>query len=120
MRSNAYKQTLLKHRRSPSKPRGYPDELVDFARALPLPRYIWLIEVSYMNEWDPDDPLSPPVIAEFVLDSTWTESRRPDFLLAHYPGRLYGNIVKENGVDFVTKDVANDDTHMPFPNIPRP
>ena len=120
VRSNAYKQTLLKHRRSSSKPHGYPDELVDFARALPMPRYIWLIEVSYMDEWDPADPLSPPVVAEFVLDSTWTESRSPDFLLGHYPGRLYGNMVSENGVKLVIKEVSNDDTHRPFPDIPRP
>ena len=120
VRSNAYKQTLLKHRRSSNEPQGYPDELVDFARALPMPRYIWLIEVSYMDEWDPADRLSPPVVAEFVLDSTLTESRRPDFLLGHYPGRLYGNMVTENGVEFVRKEVSNDDTHRPFPDIPRP
>jgi hypothetical protein len=120
VRSNAYKQTLLKYRRSSTILHGYPDELVDFARALPMPRYIWLIEVSYMDEWDPADPVSPPVVAEFVLDSTLTESRRPDFLLGHYPGRLYGNMVTENGVEFMRKHVSNDHTHMPFPDIPRP
>ena len=73
-----------------------------------------------MDEWDPADPVSPPVVAEFVLDSTWTESRRPDFLLAHFPGRLYGNIVTENDVELATIQVSDDDTHMPFPDIPRP
>lgn len=120
VRSNTYKQTLLEHRRTSGNPQGYPQELVDFARALPMPRYIWLIEVSYMDEWDPADPLSPEVVAEFVLDSTWTESRRPDFLLAHYPGRLYGNMVTENKVDFMRKEVSSDGTHRPFLNIPRP
>ncbi len=120
VRSNAYKQTLLKHRRSSSDPHGYPDALVDFARALPMPRYIWLIEVSYMDEWDPADHFSPPVVAEFVLDSTWTESRRPDFLLGHFPGRLYGNMVTEDGVEFVREEVSDDDTHRPFPDIQRP
>ena len=120
VRSNSYKQTLLEHRRSSGSPDGYPDELVDFARALPMPRYIWLIEVSYMDEWDPTDRLSPPVVAEFVLDSTWTESRRPDFMMAHYPGRLYGDMVTENNVEFMRQEVSNDDTHRPFPNIPRP
>ena len=120
VRSNAYKQTLLKYRRSSTSPHGYPDELVDFARALPMPRYVWLIEVSYMDEWDPADPMSPPVVAEFILDSTLTESRRPDFLLGHFPGRLYGNMVAENGVEFIRKGVSNDHIHMPFPDIPRP
>lgn len=120
VRSNAYKQTLLKNRRSPATPNGYPNDLVNFARQLPMPRYVWLIEVSYMNEWDPADPMSPPVIAEFVLDSTLTEARRPDFLMAHYPGTLFGNLVMESGVKLIEGTVAGDGAHMPFPDTPRP
>ena len=120
VRSNAYKQTLLENRRSAATPNGYPNDLVNFARQLPMPRYVWLIEVSYMNEWDPADPMSPPVIAEFVLDSTLTEPRRPDFLLAHYPGTLFGNLVMESGIKLIERTVADDDAHMPFPDIPRP
>ena len=78
VRSNAYKQTLLKNCHSPDNPNGYSTELVEFVRALPMPRYVWVVEVSYMDEWDPADPMSPPVVAEFVLDSTLTESRRPE------------------------------------------
>ena len=59
VRSNSYKQKLLENRRSLSKPDGYPNELVDFARALPMPRYVWLIEVSYVEEWDPTNPALP-------------------------------------------------------------
>ena len=120
VRSNAYKQTLLKNCHSPDNPNGYSTELVEFVRALPMPRYVWVVEVSYMDEWDPADPMSPPVVAEFVLDGTLTESRRPDVLLAHFPGRLYGNRVSETGVEFVVVDVHNDQSHMPFPDIPRP
>ena len=79
VRSNSYKERMLDNRRSPSNYDGYPKELVDFARALPMPRYVWLIEVSYVEDWDPANPALPPVIAEFVLDSTLTEGRRPDF-----------------------------------------
>ena len=120
VRSNAYKQTLLDNRRSSAKPNGYPADLVDFARALPMPRYVWLIEVSYMDEWNPADPKSPPVVAEFVLDSTLTEYRRPDFLLAHYPGRLFGNLVTESNVRLISRPVSDDHHHMPFPDTPRP
>ena len=56
VRSNSYKQKLLENRRSPSNPDGYADELVGFARALPMPRYIWLIEVSYVEDWDATSP----------------------------------------------------------------
>ena len=120
VRSNSYKQKLLENRRSLSKPDGYPNELVDFARALPMPRYVWLIEVSYVEEWDPTNPALPPVIAEFVLDSTLTEDRRPDFLMAHYPGALVGSLVTESGVKVVPGTVSDDNAHPPFPDIPRP
>ena len=120
VRSNAYKQTLLENRRSPATPNGYPNDLVNFARALPMPRYVWLIEVSYMDEWDPADLTSPPVIAEFVLDSTLTEARRPDFLMAHFPNTLLGNVVMENEVKLTQKFVSGDSPHPPFPDIPRP
>ncbi len=120
VRSNSYKQKLLENRRSPSQPDGYPDELVDFARALPMPRYVWLIEVSYVEEWDSTNPAMPPVIAEFVLDSTLTEDRRPAFLMAHYPGLILGNVVTEGSIDVVSETVLDDRYHPPFPDIPRP
>ena len=120
VRSNSYKQKLLENRRSPSQPDGYPDELVDFARALPMPRYIWLIEVSYVEEWDSTNPAMPPVIAEFVLDSTLTEDRHPALLMAHYPGLIIGNVVTEGSVDVVSETVLDDRDHPPFPDIPRP
>ena len=63
VRSNSYKQRLLENRRSPSKSDGYPKDLVDFARAFPMPRYVWLMEVSYVEDWDPTSPTLPPVIA---------------------------------------------------------
>ena len=120
VRSNSYKQRLLENRRSPSRSDGYPNELVSFARALPMPRYVWLIEVSYVEDWDPTSPALPPVIAEFVLDSTLTEDRRPAFLMAHYPGLIIGNVVTESGVEVVSETVLNDRDHPPFPDIPRP
>lgn len=120
VRSNSYKETLLENRRSPSKSDGYPKELVDFARALPMPRYVWLIEISYVEDWDPTSPTLPPVIAEFVLDSTLTEDRRPAFLMAHFPGLILGNVVTESGVEVVSETVLDDRDHPPFPDIPRP
>ena len=120
VRSNSYKQKLLENRRSPLNSDGYPDELVDFARALPMPRYVWLIEVSYVEEWDSTNPAMPPVVAEFVLDSTLTEDRRPAFLMAHYPSVIFGNVVTKGGVEVVSEAVLDDRGHPPFPDIPRP
>ena len=85
-----------------------------------MPRYVWLIEISYVEDWDPTSPTLPPVIAEFVLDSTLTEDRRPAFLMAHFPGLILGNVVTENGVEVVSETVLDDRDHPPFPDIPRP
>ena len=120
VKSNAYKQLLLRDRETSTTIHGYPRDFVTFARSLPMPRYIWLIEVSYLDEWDPADPLSPPVIAHFVLDSTLTEAMRPDILLAHLPGVALGQLVKETGTKFIHRKVSNDHPHQPFPDVPRP
>ena len=119
IRSNTFKQTLLDLRdRGPSH--GYPNFLVKFARGLPMPRYIWLVEVSYSDNLDPSDPKSPPVIADLVLDSTSTETLRPAFLLLHFPGVALGSEA-ENGAMYSVYDIGPDDhPHPPFPDIPRP
>ena len=120
VRSNAYKQTLLANQVSGANADGYPVDLVDFARALPMPRYVWLIEVSYADQWDPLDPKMPPVVAEWVLDSTSTEPIHPDFLLAHVPNTVMGNRITESGIEPIRIDVENDQPHAPFPNTARP
>ena len=127
VRSNSYKQTLLENQDSPTTTNGYPSDLVSFARSMPMPRYIWLIEVSYLDGWngaddgwDPAVPGSPPVIAHFVLDSTSTEAVRPDFLLAHLPGLVFGQLVTETGTKFIHRYVSNDHPHQSIPDLPRP
>ena len=122
IRSNAYKQTLLENQLSTTNTDGYPADLVDFVRALPMPRYIWLIEVSYTDQWDPSDPKMPPVIAEWVLDSTSTEPIHPDFLLFHTQEQetVMGHRIVESGIKPIRRAIRNDLHHAPFPNIPRP
>ena len=85
VRSNVFKQTLLALRDKGPSTSGYPDYLVSFARGLPMPRYIWLVEISYMADWDPGNPTSPPVVADLIFDSTLTAIMRPDFPPAPLP-----------------------------------
>ena len=85
-----------------------------------MPRYVWLIEVSYADQWDPSDPKMPPVIAEWVLDSTSTEPIHPDFLLSHVPNSVMGNRIAESDIEPIRIDVKNDQPHVPFPNTARP
>ena len=66
MRSNTFKQTILK-RQDKGTNDGYPSFFVRFVRGLLMPRYIWLVEVSYWDNWNPADPESPPVIADLIL-----------------------------------------------------
>ena len=119
VKSNSYKQKLLNYHQTPMTIHGYSPDLVNFARSLPMPRFIWLIEVSYLDEWDPADALSPPVIADFILDSTATEPRRPNFLMAHFPGIVFGHLF-DGGLKMIHNDVSSDGSHQPFPDVPRP
>ena len=118
--SNVFKQTLLERQDRGKNSNGYPRDFVTMARSLPMPRLVWLIEVSYWDDWDPGDPSSPPVIADFVFDSTSTETVRPDYLLLHFPGVALGRPVSGGTRGFVSEGVSDDHPHPPFPDIPRP
>ena len=120
VRSNVFKQTLLEHQDSGEDSQGYPRDFVTLARSLPMPRLVWVIEVSYWDDWDPSNPTSPPVIADFVLDSTSTETVRPDYLLLHFPGVTLGRPISEGKMEPVYDIVSNDHAHPPLPDIPRP
>ena len=120
VRSNVFKETLLERQDRGENNHGYPKDFVALARSLPMPRLVWLIEVSYWNDWDPSDPDSPPIIADFVLDSTSTETIRPDYLLLHFPGVILGRPVSGGSMGFVSDSVSEDHSHPPFPDIPRP
>ena len=119
VRSNTLKQTLQERRDRPSQI-GYPEFLVKFARGLPLPRYVWLVEVSYCDNWDPADPDSPPVVADLVLDSTSTERLRPDYLMLHFLRLALGRQETDGVTERPWDSNQNDHPHPPFPNIPRP
>ena len=120
VRSNVLKQTLLKKRGSGDGATGYPRGLVAFTRALPMPRYVWLIEVSYQDEWDPSSPSSPPVIADFVVDSTSIEITDLNYLMLHFPGTALGLQVAGNSAQHIKQGISPDYPHPPFPDIPRP
>ena len=119
VRSSTFKQTILKLGDRDIES-GYPSPLVRFARGLPMPRYIWLIELSYCDDWDPADPESPPVVADLILDSTSTETLRPDYLLLHFPSITLGRRGSEGKMKSSFAIDLKDHPHLPFPDIPRP
>ena len=120
VRSNVFKQTLLERRHKGGSSDGYPNSFVTFARGLPMPRYVWLVEVSYSNDWDPDDRDSPPVIADFVFDSTMTAIMRLDYLLLHFPRTILGREVNGHNLRFLRGSNPGSHAHPPFPDVPRP
>ena len=109
VRSNVFKETLLKRRDRNGSSDGYPDSFVTFARGLPMPRYVWLVEVSYSDDWDPEDRDSPPVIADFVFDSTMTAIMRLDYLLLHFTfqGRSWHGRSMGTTCDFCTAQIRH-------------
>ena len=120
VRSNILKQTLLKRQDRSNTQNGYPADLVNFTRALPMPRYVWLTEVSYQDDWDLSDLSSPAVIADFVFDSTATEITGLDYLMLHFPRVVTGFQVANNSSKPVFQRISPDYPHPPFPDIPRP
>ena len=120
VRSNVLKETLLESRNRVLSTSGYPRYLVEAVRSLPVPRYIWLVEVSYLNNWDPGNPASPPVVADLIFDSTLTAIMRPDFLLLHFPQLTAVRRITEGRVHASVELNRGFYPHPPFPDIPRP
>ena len=119
VRSNTFKETLQKLVDRTGKG-GYPNFLVRFARGLPMPRYIWLVELSYTDDVDPGDSNSPEVIAHLMLDCTSTETIRPDYLMLHFPNVALGR-PRLGGATQPPFDMdVKDHPHAPFPDMARP
>lgn len=121
VRSNQFKEILLKHRESEvTHKRGYPEELVRHYRGLPMPRYIWVNEVAYVDHWDPANPMDPPIIADFIFDSTSTETEELDYLSLHVPGLVVARRIVGHDAQTYRESIVSDHAHLPFPNTPRP
>ena len=121
VRSNTLKQTLHdRHDAGSGDPARYPLKFVEEVRGLPLPRLAWLVELSYLDDWDFGDAASPPVIADLILDSTATGNALSDVLLLRVPNLIAKNRLHSDSQGFVGIRDPQDHSHPPFPNIPRP
>ena len=119
VRSNTFKETLQKLRARTGKD-DFPNFLVRIATGLPMPRYIWLVELSYTDDLDPGDSNSPEVIAHLMLDSTSTETIRPDYFMLHFPNVALGRPRLGGATQpFFDMDVK-DHPRAPFSDMARP
>ncbi len=99
VRSNRFKESLW-HRSSMNS------ELRREYRELPMPRYVWVVEFAYLNDWKPGDPDSIRVFGEIIVDSTSSSETDYSYLALHLPGYLVsyrpeGHLMKlgSSGVD---------------------
>ncbi len=72
---------------------GMPNEVKIYYRRLPLPLYVWLVELSYglpEKEWG----AGPAVIGEFVFDSTSSGVPSSMPLAYHLPGLMNGLFIR--------------------------
>lgn len=82
VRSNTYKESLL--RRNSHFSRG----LKSLYRELPMPRYIWVVEFGYLDEWENKVATEDlKVRGEFIFDSTSADINRA-CLSIHVPGTV--------------------------------
>ena len=118
--SNTLKETLHDHREGSGDPNPYPPDFVREVRGLSMPRFIWLVELSYMDEWDFTNPASPSVVADLIMDSTATGNALSDVLLFRAPNLVAWSHVDANSFGFQGLRDPSDHPHPPFPDTPRP
>lgn len=80
VRSNLYKESLVQQRLD------MPHLLTQVYRSLPMPRYIWVVEYGYLDDWRGSDINQLRIRGELILDSTLASNAWIAPLSVHVPG----------------------------------
>ena len=78
IRSNRYKQL------SWQQPR-FSSSVIKAYRGLQMPRYVWVVEFTHRDSWVGAAEEDLSIEGEFIFDSTFIASERPDYLAVHLP-----------------------------------
>jgi len=86
-RSNVFKELLVEQLDIP--------QLKAIYRSLPLPRYIWVAEYGYLDDWIGTDCDSLVKQGEFIFDATLPPAVKAEWLTMHWQGAILVRRIKE-------------------------
>jgi hypothetical protein len=113
MRSNRFKEALADRE-------SMPMSLRIAYRMLPMPRYIWVIEYGYSDDWSEKSIDDLLVVGEVILDSTeatgttGTLKEEINFLAIHTPGTVTVRHLKDERMLLQTYAIKPDSKYPPL------
>ena len=110
IRSSKYKESFLKRRIVEPKPHT---DLISLYRALPLPRFIWVSEYSFLDNWINNKTDRLLINGEFIFDSNLlTPDVDHDWLGQHLQGGVMTNHVDADRLSSLTTSLPEDQPYL--------
>ncbi|MBN1693761.1 MAG: hypothetical protein JW845_09450 [Dehalococcoidales bacterium] len=111
--SNKFKQSLII--------RNVPLQLSAIYRGCSLPRFIWIVEYGYADDWIGKNLGDLKIQGEFIVDPTSPATKTPSFLIMHLPKMVLSRHVdKYDTIKIRSFDIPNDYPYSPLQDIDRP
>jgi len=86
-RSNVFKESIVEQLDVP--------QLKAIYRSLPLPRYIWVAEYGYLDDWCGTDCDNLVKQGEFIFDATLPPAVKAEWLTMHWQGAILVRRIKQ-------------------------
>jgi len=116
VRANRLKESFLIRANS-----GVSKRLSEVYRGLSMPRYVWVVEYGYYNNWVNSAPANLTIEGEIIIDPTSPKTYKPDFLSMHVPGTVVAKITdKDDLVKTVSFNIPDDHPYTVLPIVERP
>ncbi len=113
VRSNTYKTYCLERQ-------SMPGRLRTIYRSLPMPRYIWVTEFGYLDEWRHADPSALRIRGELIFDSTRPAAHSLDLIAVHVPDAVSTTLILKNEEQTKNYILNDDQGYSPFDLVTRP
>ena len=92
IRSDKYKESYLKQCDTSSK---VTRRFISIYRSTPLPRYIWVSEYGYLDDWKGADLKNLLIQGELIFDASLSPAVATEWLCMHLPGSIMRQRVVE-------------------------
>lgn len=98
--SNTLKETVTRQCPNPQECSIY--------RSLTFPRYVWVSEYGYLEDWKNSDCAALVKRGELIFDATLPPTMNAEFLVIHIPGEIILKRIVEDRIKIEHHELAGD------------
>ena len=109
--SNHYKENCLRQRHILPKS---ANRFLTVYRSLSLPRYIWVIQYGYLDDWIGCDCDNLLIQGEFILDASLAPAVKLDWLSMHIQGGMLNRRIRQDRLETEVIALPDDSPYVCF------